>query len=356
MVTVMMQCVPRSNDSIEDVSTENIRLVMEYLGDVVKSDPSNSKAYFRIAMLQKENQNPEKALQAIDRAIQIEYADPKYFLTKGDILTDLGNAQEAIEWLLKAEAAGDKNRDLYRLLAQNYLKMDRPDMARNAVDRLLRIDDRDLSHVLAGKAYLELGDTTLAINQFKQAILRNADNISAHSGLADIYEAQGDLKTAEEELDIALALENGNLLFLRKKGELLSARQSYDSALQLYKNIAALQPEHKSYLDLATIFYRMGHFDSTLLTLDQPLLNDHYYEEVLLLKARAKNEVRDYSEAILLYSQILEKDSTHNLATTELDKLRRKVSYLQRQEQRRRALDSVVNNPPPSLNRKGIEN
>ncbi len=356
LAAFMTGCVPRSNDPIREVRNVEADAALDYLDNALKGDPDNSRSWFKKAVIHKEEGASGEALQAINRAIQIEYADPEFFLLKGEILTDLDRPDRAIVFLTRAEAAGERNGKLYTFLARNYLKLGKPDEARKAVDRLLKIDKSDISHMLAGKAYAELGDSLLAVTEFEKAILLNPKNVEAYIGLADIYESGAHFSKAETNLDIALELDKSNTDLMRRKAQLLRQRGSYDSAIFMYRRVADQAPDEVSWYNVAQVYYRAGRYDSARKFVDRSLLARQDYPDALLLKARTLDRLRNYSEAMEVYTQIIEADSTDNLARTELDKLRRKVSYLQRLEQQRRAADALQNNLPPSLDRKEIEN
>ena len=349
-------CVPRSNDPLQTVDKVDSDVALEYINDISRQNPGNSRSYFKKAVILRQRGELQSALESVDRAIQIEYSDPRFFLFKGEILTDLNKPLAAIDLLLKAEAAGDRNRELYSLLARNYLQMGQPLEARQAVDKLLKIDQGDLSHVLAGKAYLELGDTLLAAKAFNEAIRLNSNNIDAYGGLVELYESQGRLVLAEATLDIALGIAPNNLVFLKTKSKYLKNRDEYDSALIVFKKVAQLTQGKETYLDLADVYYALNRFDSAMNYIDRFLVLSEEHPQALLIKARILDRTRNYRDAEEIYRQILQNDSTNNLALTELDKLKRKVSYLQRLERQRQALDSARNNLPPALDRKGLEN
>ena len=350
----ILACVPRSNDPILQLEEAEDLEVLEYLNDLLVTNPDNQRALYQKALIQEKQGYLEPALSTIDKAIKIDYTNNDFYFLQGKILTRSGNHGRAVEALLRAETLGNNRHELYSLLSTNYLSMEQPDKSRAVVVRLLQMDDGHEAHTLAGKTFLALGDTTAAFGEFQKAVSIEVNNIDALTGLKSVYFGQKETEKAEQILDRLMELNPDNTSYFKEKAGLLVQRSELDSAKELLKLVDVIENTAVSNYDLAAMAYETRHYDSTILYLDRPVAKNDTKEQ--LLRARSLDKLRKYTESMEVYTAIIAVDSTHDIAISELEKLRRKVSYLQQLEQQRKAQDSIRSIPPPALNRKGIGN
>jgi len=351
-------CQQHSKDAIEEAGfSVKAEETLEYLNDIASQNKNNATFYYQRALANNELGYNEAAYDDILKATNIDQESERAYLLKGKIEQAMERPEEAIESLLIAEKLGAREKGLYKILASEYLQLGQVKMARTAVDRLVKLQPDAFSHQLEGEVMLAIGDTADALNSFTKAVSINANLKPANEKLVEIYLAKNDLQKAGDIINRYLNSNIGDETMLLKKGRLLSSMEAYDSAKQIYHHLLAL--DSNNYLlnyELSSLHYVTNKFDSSGYYSQKALQLDSTQVEAKLLLARSLDKNRDYQQAIDIYENIVRGDSTNNLAASELDNLKRKVAYLWQLEQQRKQRDSVLNNLPPTLEKKNIDN
>ncbi|MEM6360364.1 MAG: tetratricopeptide repeat protein [Bacteroidota bacterium] len=353
-VLVLFNCVPRSDHPFLEEDQTNPQEVLEYLNDVLRVDPDNNNALYQKAQIQIKQKDWEAALLTIDKALKIDFTNNDYFFLRGKITAQLGKYDESVRSFNQAETLGNKSHELYKLLSRSYLALDQPSESREVVNRLLKLDDGDEAHILAGETLLALNDSAAAFSQFNTAININKTNEKALYGIKQIHLGRGELIKAETILDELMASDPSRASFILEKVDLLKNRESMDTAKMLIKIVFQRDSSDQIITELARLEYLSGNYDSTLFYLEK--LKNKNNTSVLLLNARALDKNRDYVKSRAVYESILLQDSTNNIAQSELTALKGKMAYLQRTARKRTTLDSIRNSPPPVLNRRELVN
>ncbi|MEM9390155.1 MAG: tetratricopeptide repeat protein [Bacteroidota bacterium] len=351
---VLFSCVPRSDHPFIEEDQTKPREVLEYLNDVLRVDPDNNNALYQKAQIQIEQKNWEAALVTIDKALKIDFTNNDYFFLRGKITAQLGKYDESVRSFNQAETLGNKSHELYKLLSRSYLSLDQPSASREVVNRLLKLDDGDEAHILAGETLLALNDSAAAFAQFNTALKISKTNEKALYGLKQIHLGRGEFAEAETILDQLMALVPSRTSFILEKVDLLKNRESIDTARILISGVFQRDSSDQILTELAGLEYLSGNYDSTLFYLDK--LENKNNTSALLLNARALDKNKDYIKSRAIYESILLQDSTNNIAQSELATLKGKMAYLQRIAREQATLDSIRNSPPPVLNRRELVN
>ncbi|MEL7002021.1 MAG: tetratricopeptide repeat protein, partial [Bacteroidota bacterium] len=255
-----------------------------------------------------------------------------------------------------AEGLGLHNNLLYQILAEEYLKLGKPEEAKLAIERLIGLNKNSTNYALAGQIALNLSDTVLA-EQYYQKSINKEPNIPSLSALSKIYSNKGDMELAGDYINKALEIAPDQIPNLYQKAKILGSLTLVDSAKNIYQHIIILDSSQSEFhYELAEIYYEQYKYDSAKVFVEKSLRLNASDISAQLLRARIQNRMTDYEESISSYKAILAQDSTYNLAQLELDNLQRKVAYLRRLDQERRALDSARRNAPALIDRKGIDN
>jgi Flp pilus assembly protein TadD len=99
---------------------------------VLQLDPKNALALNNVAMLLSEQpERTEKALEAIDRAIQLAGRRPSFLDTKAVILLHSGEPEKAAQLLQEAVAGPDDDPRHFFHLAAAYARSGQPEKARS---------------------------------------------------------------------------------------------------------------------------------------------------------------------------------------------------------------------------------
>ncbi|MTI26547.1 tetratricopeptide repeat protein [Fulvivirga kasyanovii] len=349
-------CVEHSKDAL--LATEiNVKAgeALEYLTDLADDEPDNPEVFYQLSKVYFDQANYDHALQNIKKAVDLKGDYSEYHFMEGRVHQKLNQPDAAIKALLIAESMGNVNHDLYKIIAEEYLRLGMNDKAREAINRLTGINQSAESYALKGQVMLSLGDTIQAIDNFEKSIALDKSYIKPLIALTDINIARNNEDKAFALVNQLIDLEPENMDFLEKKGNLLQRSGQLDSAVQVFKHITSVRDNYMDLYKLSNIYYLMDEYDSSRMMAERAFEKNEEFLEAQLVVARSLDKLRKYQEAIDVYEMIVESDSTFNLAITELDNLKRKVAYLWRLEQQRRAMDSAIKNVPPPVRKKELE-
>jgi tetratricopeptide (TPR) repeat protein len=139
----------------------------------VKSEPTNSLAYYNRALARDDAANYKGAIEDLNKALGLDPKDEVSFYTRGVIYTEIGAKAEAIV-------------DFTKALQLN------PDDVKAIINR--------------GSLYGEMGNLQSAEKDFSSAIKLDPTNASAYHNRGQLRDALGDKKGAEEDFNQALKL------------------------------------------------------------------------------------------------------------------------------------------------------
>lgn len=178
-----------SDDGSESIALQSVRLLATYLGD----------SHSRNAVLLTIEDMSSDAAAASDATFQ---------LICGTIYLHEGNFGAA----LKAVKSG-KTLEQLALSAQIYLRMDRVDLAENAVRSMQQLDDEaSVTQLTHGWVCLAVGGDRYkeAALVFRDLVDRNGPAVSSLNGLGSAYLAMKRLDDAERSFQQALSVNSSN--------------------------------------------------------------------------------------------------------------------------------------------------
>lgn len=356
LVTVTFSaCVEHSKDALHQTDiTVKAANVLEYLKEVSEKEPRNHVVHYQLAKVHFDEGQYRQALTNIRQAIEFQEDNAEYYFLGGKIYQKLEEPEEAVKALLVAENLGKKSQELYYIVAQEYLRLGEPVKAREAIDQLTNLNKSAEAYTLKGNIMLALGDTLQAMNNYERAVTLDKAYPDAYIALADIHIERKNEAEAYKNVNALLEIDPNNKGFLERKGELLMRSGELDSAKAIFLRIANERHHYLDYYQLSNVYYLQRAYDSAQYMAQKAFELNEDFLEAQIQVARSLDKKRRYQEAIEVYKTILATDSTYNLAITELDNLQRKVAYLWRLEQQRKALDSSRNDPPPAVQKKEI--
>jgi len=136
----------------------------------ILSDSLNPEHYYLRSRYYLEQKDINKALADISKAIQLNENKSDYFVALSDIYLAMGRIPNCLDALKKAEELDPANNNALLKIAEVHLILkDYP----NTFEYTKRALDLDLinpvAHFIRGYAYMEMGDTSLAIKNFQAA-------------------------------------------------------------------------------------------------------------------------------------------------------------------------------------------
>ena len=183
-----------------------------------------------------------QALQEFTTAIDLDPGEPLALYNAGLVSKMNGNRKQALEYFLRADSRPGERFEIALQIGRLYLDMDIADSARPHLERAAQAcPDSAPALAALGDCYRALDMTQDAINTYKKALRRNANDAASLSGLGWLYHTLGKnreiaLLFCRQSVDIAPA----DGLYRRRLGDLLLQTGSLAEALEEYQRAAAL--------------------------------------------------------------------------------------------------------------------
>lgn len=192
--------------------------------EVLKTRPNDYFAHLRLGAAYKDEGEADRAIEHLKRAAELfpfYSASGNPFELMADIYESRGQKQESAAQLEALTRVNETNGDAFARLARLRVAMKDWKSAVEALKQCFYAQPFDASlHKLAGDAYLESGNTSEAIREFRVTIsLAPPDLAEAHFDLARALEAAGNRTEARREvvraLEIAPGFEKAQELLLK---------------------------------------------------------------------------------------------------------------------------------------------
>lgn len=318
---------------IDDIEIQD-SLVFKQLTSNVKEHPSVASNYELVANRYIEEKNYNEAIKILrigiqksDDALQLYDDLARAYLSK----SEPENAREYINEL-KGSSQNPGNtflQSVFEYETGNYT------VAFDLINKALAFDNGNaIFYLYKSKILLAIKDTTSAISSLESSINCENAQIDNFDLLSDVLIKRGELSRAENVLQRAInkypknnRLQFNYAQFLEKTGKIDDAKQKYSD---LKDTDLVLRANER----LMDIYFTERKYDSLDMTIDQTLEKDSQNIPALLYSARVEDRFRRYQDAVDFYQRILSMDSTHAIASEELDDLQRKMRYLRRLRQR----------------------
>jgi Flp pilus assembly protein TadD len=162
--------------------------------------------------------------------------------------SEFGNESMATEAAMKLLGKNPNDVKALNVLGLNYLKANRPSLARMILTRAIGIDKSNAALFNnVGQAYLRLGETQLAIDSFKKALDVDKNNLAAAANLGTLYVKFGNYQKAIDLLERAHeanpkdeALANNFSVALRGMKEFSEAEKVLRDTASRTRNVVSL--------------------------------------------------------------------------------------------------------------------
>lgn len=211
---------------------------------MVALDPKNDKPYLGLAHLSLARQDSIKALEYIDKSIELSTKNASAYVMKADVLMrnkkDYEGALAAIDAAIELEP-----RYAGYFINRAYVKYNLDDYfgAMADYDYAIGLNPSSLeAHFNRALLLAEVGENNKAIEDFSYVLKSHPDNFMAHYNRAMLYFRTGQFKKAVEDYDAVLnkypAFEAGYMArgeTKRRMGDRKGGDADYDKALAIFK-------------------------------------------------------------------------------------------------------------------------
>jgi tetratricopeptide (TPR) repeat protein len=252
---------------------------------LVQLDSTDVASWLKLAEIASSRQQNEKALQILEKILDLDSANLKGLMMMGEILGKMENPG-AIAYYERALELYPDNQNVAYTLGNLYIKSQLPDKVIPLCERILSSDSTHIRfRKLMGYAYYKMGDPYPAVTHLKQAALYGDSSVFTFKFMGISQYLAADFQGAIESLDMAVALDSLDAevhFFLG--ASLATTTQKKRAMVHLDRSLVLMQPD-------AAVIARI------------------YSEQGNIMRLEA-----EYEKAYGLYSQAWEADTTNPMA------------------------------------------
>jgi tetratricopeptide (TPR) repeat protein len=233
-------------DKSEVVTSAAVEL--DSLNLAIASDSLDPEGFYNRSKYYLQHSETNQALADINRAIQLNSKNAGYFVTLADIYLAVNRVPNCLEALLKAMELDPVNNDAMLKLSEVYLLLkDYENCFKYSGMALDHERINPVAHFIRGYAYMELGDTALAIRNFQAAADLNQKYYEAYVQLGILYSiAKSPL--AAGYLEAATRIEPNRPEGYYLLGMAYQEQENIQKALETYHQLLTIAPNYKEAL------------------------------------------------------------------------------------------------------------
>jgi len=235
----------KKSDSESNSKTDSLHVDLAALNKKIADNPKDAKLYDQRAAWYLENKDPEKALNDVNQAIQLEPKNSAYYRTLSDVYFAMGKIKNCEDALNKACEINPN--DAEAILKLGELSFYQKDYKKTFefIDKAQKIDNLNAkADFMRGMAFKDLGDTMKGVKSFEKAIEKDQQYFHAYMQLGLLYSLK--------HSPLAIDYFNNALNINPKSIEALYALASYyqqngdfSKAIEKYSIIIQIQPDYK---------------------------------------------------------------------------------------------------------------
>lgn len=179
--------------------------------------------------------------------------------------------------------------------------------AESLKENQLTVRSRARIHAIRGNAYRRLGEYSKALSEYETAIHIDSKYPHGYNGRALVKGSQGDRQGAMADVNLAIALDPNNPIFLRNRAKWLQEAGDLSSITE-YNQIIKLEPkEANNYYGRALAIELAGDHEGAIADYTKaieinPNFHQAYYNRALRQK-NASDKLRDLDSAIKIWPE-----------------------------------------------------
>jgi len=262
----------------------------------------------KVELLAKQNRTID-AMKLLNQIEQDIHNDPHFFLTKGDIYSQMGLSEQAIQEYKKLLNFDFPSKDfVYNIIGSEYLMIDKYAEAIHYLKKSVEISDENNPALYKIYfAYGELNQLDECIKYFEKVIDDSPFNADAWLYMAFCYYDKNDFENALESINFALAINPSDLLIVLKKSDILKELNRYDEAIELLKEYLKKDPQNTYLLNvLAETYNEIADYEKAIQYFHKSLHHNPKNSRAWLGLAEAYAHLSQDNEAISCIHQALQ--------------------------------------------------
>lgn len=234
-------------------------------------DPAKSAEYVEDAMEYLEKGDLKAAVIQMKNAVAADLKNGNNRQILANLYLRQQRAASAEKEFLKAIEFGIKKTDLSIGLAKAYLLQRKYDLVLDTlVSENVNDADKDMSHLISGRAYQGMGDLDKALELYLKAENISNKNDAISVAIAQVYFYKKENEKAEKKVDQALVLNPNNIKGLILKGDLVLSAKGAEEALVYFEHALEIEPDNLAVMiKNAGVLFDLKRDDESLVFLDR---------------------------------------------------------------------------------------
>jgi tetratricopeptide (TPR) repeat protein len=255
---------------------------------IVEKDPNYTGAVFLLGRICFKLGDLNRAKELIDKAIELDLANPDYRNVRNEMATFASKLTEASRLSNNADYEGSKKIwlevlndnpnfvnayiELGRVLvhlgdlenaAANFQKAIAKDPGNESYKQ--EFEALTKRYIQDGVQLMQRRSYSTALEKFKQAISLNPDDAQAYYFSAIVYLDENKLAEALLSVNKSLELDSSYPKAFLVKGKILAGMNNIDEAIKQYKKAIELDSEYiDAWKNLGLVYYKMKNFDEAI--------------------------------------------------------------------------------------------
>jgi tetratricopeptide (TPR) repeat protein len=310
-------------DSTKSERVDSVPADIQQLTSKIALEPQNADLYWERAKKYLDLKNPDKALNDINKAIEIKPGFARYYISLSDIYLVKGMARNCREALEKAISLDSQEIEAYLKLAELSLYYKDYNRVFMYTDQALKVDESSSkAHFIRGFALKEKGDTATAVKAFQKSVDLDQSYYDAYIQLGLIFSARKN-KLAEDYFNNALNLKPQSIEALYDLGMYYQETEDFNKAMEKYRAIIQIDPKNKfAYFNLGYIhMFYLKVFNEATKYFSKAIEADPAYVEAYYNRGYCYELMGDVQNARIDYQKSLSLKTNYQLAVEGLNRL-----------------------------------
>jgi len=258
----------------------------------------------------------DEALQAYNRAIEIDPQLAAAWNNKGIILEGQGKYDEAIKAYDEVIRLDPNLAEAWHNKGVAFGKQSKYDEAIQAYDEAIRLNPNYANAWYnKGAALGKQGKYDEAIKAYDEVIRLDPNYAEPWNNKGNALYAQGKYDEAIKAYDEAIRLDPNLAEAWHNKGVALGKQSKYDEAIKAYDEAIRLNPNYaNAWYNKGNALYNLGKYDEAIKAYDEAIRLDPNHAKAWYGKGIALGKQGKYDEAIKCYDEAIRLDPNHAMA------------------------------------------
>lgn len=244
-------------------------LALQFFEKSIEKSPRNPIAFFEAGRILYERNQINESKKALVEAVRQDGTNPKYLQKLADASLALGEIEEAIGYLNRAEPSGPDFPQIYYALGRAYQRRGERSKADEYLKKfqqatLIQGEKEDRTRrierlIVQGETQLDQGNTHEAQTLFEQAAQSDPDNWDAQGYLAEMFLSSGELELAYPHLVRMKQIDPDSVVGNYLMARYCYKRKEFERARVYAEKVEAIRPANSEARNLlGSIYLELG--------------------------------------------------------------------------------------------------